>query len=301
MLRRNICKYKKKIFEFLANNQKGKPSNGLPFLNIYNMTQKQKVIYLKGKVHKMKKYISIDIGGTAIKYGIICENAEIMMKETMKTEAEKGGSAILEKVFVIVEKLQGRIQEKASGICISTAGMVNTEQGAIFYSAPLIPNYTGMQFKKLLEDKFKIPCEVENDVNCAGLAEYRSGAAKGSHVALILTIGTGIGGSIIMDGEVYHGFSNSASKSGRTLQRWEHEAVLEAVHEKTWSRNETYKQRRCIVEHPFGTVKRSLGYSFFLRKRIENVDAEASSMFIAYNLKRLFAVFSTQELIAKFR
>lgn len=88
----------------------------------------------------MKKYISIDIGGTAIKYGIICENAEIMMKETMKTEAEKGGSAILEKVFVIVEKLQGRIQEKASGICISTAGMVNTEQGAIFYSAPLIPN-----------------------------------------------------------------------------------------------------------------------------------------------------------------
>ena len=62
MLRRNICKYKKKIFEFLANNQKGKPSNGLPFLNIYNMTQKQKVIYLKGKVHKMKKYISIDIG-----------------------------------------------------------------------------------------------------------------------------------------------------------------------------------------------------------------------------------------------
>ena len=52
----------------------------------------------------MKKYISIDIGGTAIKYGIICENAEIMMKETMKTEAEKGGSAILEKVFVIVGK-----------------------------------------------------------------------------------------------------------------------------------------------------------------------------------------------------
>ena len=198
----------------MANNQKGKPSNGLPFLNIYNMTQKQKVIYLKGKVHKMKKYISIDIGGTAIKYGIICENAEIMMKETMKTEAEKGGSAILEKVFVIVEKLQGRIQEKASGICISTAGMVNTEQGAIFYSAPLIPNYTGMQFKKLLEDKFKIPCEVENDVNCAGLAEYRSGAAKGSHVALILTIGTGIGGSIIMDGEVYHGFSNSACEVG---------------------------------------------------------------------------------------
>ena len=162
----------------------------------------------------MKKYISIDIGGTAIKYGIICENSEIMLKESMKTEAEKGGSAILEKVFAIVEKLQGRMQEKASGICISTAGMVNTEQGSIFYSAPLIPNYTGTQFKKILEDKFKIPCEVENDVNCAGLAENRSGAAKGAKIALVLTIGTGIGGCIVIDGKVFHGFSNSACEVG---------------------------------------------------------------------------------------
>lgn len=92
----------------------------------------------------------------------------------------------------------------------------------------------------------------------------------------------------------------TSSQNGRTLQRWEHEAVLEKVHEITYNNNDTYKQRRCIVEHPFGTVKRSLGYSFFLRKRIENVDAEASSMFIAYNFKRLLTMFSTQELIEKF-
>lgn len=94
--------------------------------------------------------------------------------------------------------------------------------------------------------------------------------------------------------------SCTSSQNGRTLQRWEHEAVLEKVHEITYSNNDTYKQRRCIVEHPFGTVKRSLGYSFFLRKRTENVDAEASSMFIAYNFKRLLTMFSTQELIEKF-
>lgn len=92
----------------------------------------------------------------------------------------------------------------------------------------------------------------------------------------------------------------TSSKNGRTLQRWEHEAILEIVYEETWNKNDIYKQRRCIVEHPFGTVKRSLGYSFFLRHRTENVDAEASSMFIAYNFKRLLAMFSTQELIAKF-
>ena len=101
-----------------------------------------------------------------------------------------------------------------SGICISTAGMVDIEKGSIFYSAPLIPNYAGTQFKEVLEEKFKIPCEVENDVNCAGLAEYQSGVAKGSHVAVMLTIGTGIGGCIILDGKIFHGFSNSACEVG---------------------------------------------------------------------------------------
>lgn len=94
--------------------------------------------------------------------------------------------------------------------------------------------------------------------------------------------------------------SCTSSFKGRTIQRWEHEDVLDAVRRVTLDNNNTYKQRRCIVEHPFGTVKRTLGYSFFLRKQIDNVDAEASSMFIAYNIKRLLSMFSTQELIKKF-
>lgn len=67
-------------------------------------------------------------------------------------------------------------------------------------------------------------------------------------------------------------------------KRWEHEDILESVYQDTWNNNDIYKQRRCIVGHPFGTVKRSLGYSFFLRRQIDNVDAKATSMFIAYNL-----------------
>mgnify|MGYP003294704846 CR=1 FL=1 len=92
----------------------------------------------------------------------------------------------------------------------------------------------------------------------------------------------------------------TSSSRGRTIQRWEHEDVLDAVRQDTLNNNDIYKQRRCIVEHPFGTIKRTLGYSFFLRRQIDNVDAEASSMFIAYNFKRLLSMFSTQELIKKF-
>ena len=75
---------------------------------------------------------------------------------------------------------------------------------------------------------------------------------------------------------------------------------LDIVRQNTLDNNDIYKQRRSIVEHPFGTIKRALGYNFFLRRQIDNVDAEAASMFIAYNFKRLLSMFSTLELIKKF-
>ena len=160
----------------------------------------------------MKKYISIDIGGTAIKYGIVTENADILRRSEVPTEAQRGGPAILEKTIQIVrEAVQ---QEGVSGVCISTAGMVDPEKGEIIYSAPLIPNYTGTCFKETIENLFGLPCEVENDVNCAGLAEYVSGAAQDSKIMVMLTIGTGIGGCCVMNGEVFHGFGNSACEVG---------------------------------------------------------------------------------------
>ena len=160
----------------------------------------------------MKKYISIDIGGTAIKYGVINENAEILSRGERATEAYRGGASVLAKAMDIASELAGT--HEISGICIYTAGMVDTKKGEIFYSAPLIPDYAGTGFKEAMEKAYGIPCEVENDVNCAGLAEYISGAAKGSGIALMLTIGTGIGGCIVAGGKVFHGFSNSACEVG---------------------------------------------------------------------------------------
>lgn len=159
----------------------------------------------------MGKYVSIDIGGTAIKYGLLDEAGKIEKKFQRDTEAWKGGPSILEKVLEIIREFR---EEELLGVCISTAGMVDIEKGMIFYSAPLIPEYAGTNFKEAVEKEFHLPCEVENDVNCAGLAEGVSGAAKGSKSALMLTIGTGIGGCILLDGKVYHGYSNSACEVG---------------------------------------------------------------------------------------
>ena len=163
----------------------------------------------------MKRYVSIDIGGTAIKYGVIQEDGQIVSRDVMDTEAHKGGAGILDKVQKMIERF--RAQEEICGICISTAGVVDTERGSITYSAPLIPDYAGTEFKKVLEGRFHIPCEVENDVTCAGLSEYYAGEAEGSRISLMLTIGTGIGGSLVIDGEIYRGISGSACEVGYML------------------------------------------------------------------------------------
>ncbi|MEZ3486085.1 MAG: ROK family protein [Lachnospiraceae bacterium] len=160
----------------------------------------------------MKRYVSMDIGGTAIKYGVLNEDGEMVCRDEMRTESYRGGPSILAKAAGVVERYQRT--GAVDGICISTAGMVDTEKGEIFHSAPLIPDYTGTRFKETMEQRFHVPCEVENDVNCAGLAESVSGASKGCDPSLMLTVGTGIGGCIVADGKVFHGFSGSACEVG---------------------------------------------------------------------------------------
>ena len=164
------------------------------------------------KETKVKYYISIDIGGTFIKYGLIDENASIKERNELATEAHKGGEQILEKVLKIIESYTK--DHQIESVAISTAGMVDRENGSIRYASDLIPNYTGINFKKPIKEKFGLNSSVENDVNCAGLGEYISGAGKDSKIALILTIGTGIGGCAVINGEVYQGVSGSALEVG---------------------------------------------------------------------------------------
>ena len=161
----------------------------------------------------MSQYICVDIGGTSIKHGVLDENAIIKECNQTKTEAWLGGAAVLDKVKTIGKQYKEQY-ENIEGICISTAGMVDPEEGKIVFAGELMPDYTGTCIKKELEKALEMPCEVENDVNCAGLAEYVSGSAKESHIMFCATVGTGIGGCAIVNGRVFHGASNSACEVG---------------------------------------------------------------------------------------
>lgn len=163
----------------------------------------------------MRLFAGIDIGGTNIKYGVIDEEGNIIKSSERSTEAHKGGMSIIDKVKEIIREMNK--EYKIEGICVSTAGMVCPKEGKIVYAGPTIPNYTGVEIKKILEKEFNIKCEVENDVNCAALGELWLGAGRGKESMACMTIGTGIGGAIIAEGKIVPGFSNSAGEIGYML------------------------------------------------------------------------------------
>ena len=163
----------------------------------------------------MMYYICIDIGGTSIKYGVLSEKGEIFIDGTVSTKVTEKENFILSDVKKLIRNILDEYRNyEIKGICVSTAGVVNPEKGEIAYAGPTIPKYTGTKIKEELEKEFSIPCEVENDVNCAGLGEYWKGAGKGSKSMVCLTIGTGIGGSVILDGKLLNGIGYTAGEIG---------------------------------------------------------------------------------------
>ncbi|GAB2556247.1 ROK family protein [Gracilibacillus alcaliphilus] len=139
------------------------------------------------------RYLSVDIGGTFIKYGILDETERMIFQDKVKTKTNID-DAILRQVSGIIEGQLARYQD-FSGIGISTAGIVDRDSGVIIYAGPTIPNYTGTPIKAYLENKFHLPVCVENDVNAALLGEIWKGAARNKLHVFCITLGTGIGGA----------------------------------------------------------------------------------------------------------
>jgi len=154
---------------------------------------------------------ALDIGGTSIKSGIWTGGLTEEVREE-PTQAKQGGEAVMEKAKKI---LHGYGSFDAIGI--STAGQVNSVEGFIRYANENIPGYTGTKVCEIMEQEFKVPVAVENDVNAAAVGEGRFGAAKGMDDFLCITYGTGVGGAIVLGKELYRGNSFSAGEFGGLL------------------------------------------------------------------------------------
>lgn len=158
------------------------------------------------------RILAFDIGGTFIKYGIIDENFKLSEKHKVPTEAMRGGQVVIKKIISIIESF-----DNIDRVAISTAGQIDSENGIVVHSTDNIPYYTGMMVKKIVENKTGIPTFVENDVNAAAIGEAKFGAAKGHNDFICITYGTGVGGTLFLNGSIYKGSNSSAGEIGHMI------------------------------------------------------------------------------------
>lgn len=182
----------------------------------------------------MRQFISLDIGGTDIKYGIINDKGEIFSRSSYSTDIQKGITNLVSNIKNIVRTL---LQDGCliSGIGISTAGVVNPSTGEIIYAGPTMPGYTGTNLKGHLEKEFRIPVIIDNDVNAAALGEAWVGAGRSIDTFFCMTLGTGIGGAFVINKELYRGKNfrggeiGYMGKQNQNDKRYEEKAATSAL------------------------------------------------------------------------
>jgi len=165
----------------------------------------------------MKYAIGVDLGGTNIVTILMNEKGKIIARDKRLTEGWKGKehvvNRIAEGINAVMESQPSGIRKKITGIGIGTPGLVDLERG-IVYEAPNIPGWNNVPLSRIYRKRFGRPVFLENDANSAALGEWWIGAGKGTRYMVCLTLGTGIGGGIIIDGKVYHGADGYAGELG---------------------------------------------------------------------------------------
>lgn len=161
---------------------------------------------------KMKCYIGIDIGGTNIKYGLLDETGLILDQGKVKTDRDNGQD-IIAKIQEITVRY--RADNKIIAVGVSAPGSICDDGFMITGGA--INDFYGINLKEILEDKLQVPIFLENDANCAALAELWQGRAKGKRHFLTVVIGTGVGGAIVINGELFTGANFNAGEFGYML------------------------------------------------------------------------------------
>ncbi len=146
------------------------------------------------------KTVGIDIGGTKIAGALVNEAGEILRDLKVPTPANDP-VALQAAVVKMVEEL--RAGEQVSAVGVAAAGFIDAKQSVVYYSPNL--SWRNEPLKEKLEAELGLPVVIENDANAAGWAEYRFGAGSGYHHMMMLTIGTGVGGAIVANGELFRG------------------------------------------------------------------------------------------------
>ena len=164
----------------------------------------------------MKGAIGIDIGGTKTAFGAVAPDGRIVAQRTIATQPddsfESGFQRITDEVEQLLSDADWQLAD-VSGIGVGCPGPVDYQRGIIL-SVYTLPGWSNHALAAPLSDRFGLPVRLENDANAALLGEAIAGVARGRKSAVMLTLGTGIGGAVLLDGKIHHGAGGAHPELG---------------------------------------------------------------------------------------
>lgn len=166
----------------------------------------------------MKYYVGIDLGGTNIVAGVVNDNYEIIAKASTKTNCPRPDKEIADDMAMVALNAISNANLTVGDIewiGVGAPGIANNKTGIIEYSNNL--GFVNTPMVKYIQNHIKKPVFIENDANAAAYGEFVAGAAKGANNAVCITLGTGVGGGIVIDGKIYSGSNSAGAEIGHTV------------------------------------------------------------------------------------
>lgn len=163
-------------------------------------------------------YIGIDLGGTNISTGIVDENGNILVKASTPTMNGRNSEDILEDMAEISKKLMKELnvtEKDIEAIGVGLPGLIDKKKGVSIYANNL--NFNNINIVEEMQKRIDVPCYIENDANCAAIGENVCGVAYGSKNLIYITIGTGLGAGIIINGKVFDGSFGGGGEAGHMV------------------------------------------------------------------------------------
>ena len=164
------------------------------------------------------KYVGVDIGGTNLKAGLVDENGVLLATQKMKVASIADDDGLAWTVASLVQELAHTVNLSVSDVAsvgVGVPGTVEIRSGSINYTCNL--PLRNVPLRKLFHRYLSIPLYIENDANCAALAEFLVGAGRDSKRFVTITLGTGVGAGIVHNGKIYHGANGMAGEVGHMV------------------------------------------------------------------------------------
>ena len=158
----------------------------------------------------------IDIGGTKIAIALASTEGEILAKRRLPTQNQNGPFAVLESVSQTLTEMLRENEASLAAIGVGSPAPLDAQKGLILSPSNLL-DWDRFPVVQILREKFGVPVLLDNDANAAALGEYSFGAGRSYNNVFYVTVSTGIGGGIVIDGEIYHGVSTGAGEIGHTI------------------------------------------------------------------------------------